>query len=155
MTSNFPYIHWVKSLNQFRELSTKDAYVIINSIQCSLILMARIEIPHSSIHSVNIYFALAMCQEYHSRPWGYHSKQWMRSFLSWSWLTFYWRQIDNEQASRQNNSTYVICRQKIPKGCDMCDLVASLDWVVIKGKLKELTYKLRFDGREKRAKRKS
>lgn len=30
----------------------------------------------------------------------------------------------------------------------MCDLVASLDWVVIKGKLKELSYKLRFDGRE-------
>lgn len=40
--------------------------------------MTRIEILHSSIHSINIYSVLIICQEYHFRPWGdkniYHSQ---------------------------------------------------------------------------------
>lgn len=39
-------------------------------------------------------------------------------------------------------------RGKIPERCDMCDLVASLDWVLLRGEPKELTYKVRFDGQK-------
>lgn len=38
--------------------------------------------------------------------------------------------------------------EKIAERCVMCDLVASLDWVVIKGKSQELTCNLRCDGQK-------
>lgn len=39
-------------------------------------------------------------------------------------------------------------QEKIPKGWDMWDPVASLNWVTISWETKELTCKLRSDGQE-------